>query len=165
MRNWLGIILVSGVVVYFSRLLSAKSVSDKSLVQTINPRILKIDNSGLTVQTEIVVDNPSNRSLRLSKPVVTLSTQGEYLASSVPEAKTYEIQPLSRTSLETTQIRIPWSSLSKYTSSLVLRIPELIKRFRNQETISLSDLALPVEYQYSTYVNGAFIQSTPEALV
>ena len=42
-----------------------------SVVRTLNPRITKVTLTGLSLATDISIDNPTNTSLKVSKPVVT----------------------------------------------------------------------------------------------
>ena len=55
-----------------------------SVVRTLNPRITKVTLTGLSLATDISIDNPTNTSLKVSKPVVTITTGGKFAASSVP---------------------------------------------------------------------------------
>jgi hypothetical protein len=64
-----------------------------SVVRTLNPRITKITLTGLSLATDISIDNPTNTSLKVSKPVVTITTGGKYAASSVPSTETFTIAP------------------------------------------------------------------------
>jgi hypothetical protein len=141
--------------------LSAKRLSDKSVVRTLNPRITKITFTGITLATDIYVDNPTNVSVQITKPVITISTGGKYVASSVPTRDQYTIAPLNQTSLGVAQVEVPWSALTPYISNLVSRIPVLV----SGGNTSIQSLNLPLEYRYSVYVNDIFYESTPERLV
>ncbi len=165
MRAWVGTLILAGVAVYLSRFLSARELSDQSIVRTLQPKIQKVDGEGITVSTELVVDNPTNRSLTLTKPVVRLSSAGQFIASSRPEGKLIQIEPLTRTSLERVEITLPWQALGNYASGLLLRIPGWIAQFQSTGGLNLQSLAIPLEYSYSTYINGAYIESTPIQLV
>ena len=161
MRSVLAIGLIGGLLYLGSRAFSAKKLSDKSVVRTLNPRIQKITMAGLIIATDIRVDNPTNASVQVTKPVITLSSGGNYVASSVPSRDQFTIAPLSQTSLGITEVEIPWNALTPYISNLVSRIPNLIGR----QNTSIESLNLPLEYAYSVYVNGLFYESTPERLV
>ncbi|CAI8194575.1 MAG: Uncharacterised protein [Flavobacteriaceae bacterium] len=64
-----------------------------SVVRTLNPRITKVTLTGLSLATDISIDNPTNTSLKVSKPVVTITTGGKFAASSVPSTETFTIAP------------------------------------------------------------------------
>ncbi|WP_421752496.1 hypothetical protein [Croceimicrobium sp.] len=161
MRSIVAIGLIGGLLYWGSRAFSAKRLSDKSVVRTLNPRIAKITLAGVTLATDIYVDNPTNGSVQITKPVITISTAGKYVASSVPTRDQYTIAPLKQTSLGVAQVEIPWSALTPYISNLVSRIPALV---RGGNT-SIQSLNLPLEYRYSVYVNDIFYESNPERLV
>lgn len=161
MRSIVAIGLIGGLLYWGSRALSAKRLSDKSVVRTLNPRIAKITFAGITLATDLFVDNPTHVSVQITKPVITISTGGKYMASSVPTREQYTIAPLSQTSLGTVQVEIPWSELTPYISNLVSRIPALVRGGNS----SIQSLNLPLEYRYSVYVNDIFYESNPERLV
>ena len=154
-----------GLLLLGSRLWGLKRISDNSVVRTLNPRIHKVDISGITVRMEVAVDNPTKDSITVTKPVIILTSGGNYLASSVPENKVYTIQSLAQTSLETAEISIAWTSLTAYMSSLVSKVPSLISAYKSTGKLEFSTLAIPLEYKYSTYVDGNPYESTPEKLV
>ena len=131
-----------------------------SVVRTLNPRITKVTLAGLSLATDISIDNPTNTSLKVSKPVVTITTGGKYAASSVPSSETFNIAPQVRSSLGTIEVQVPWTSLTPYISNLVSRIPILIGKSKQV----LSELDLPMEYYYTVYVNDLFYQSAPEKI-
>jgi hypothetical protein len=158
MRGVLAIGLLGGLLYLGSRLWSAKKIGDKSIVRTQKPRISKISLAGLTVATDLYVDNPTNSTVRVSKPVVTFSSGGNYIASSVPSQDMFDIEPLSQSSLGTTEVEIPWTALTPYISGLLSRIPAIAA---NTDT-NLQSLNIPLEYSYSLYVNDLFYQSAPE---
>lgn len=165
MKNLLAIGILGGLLFYGSRIFGAKRISDKSVVRTLKPRVYKVDASGITLRADVAVDNPTNTTITVTKPTITLSTEGKYLASSVPQNKIFTIQPLSQTSLETTEIFIPWITLSGYLSSIVSRIPTLVNTYRATGKLGLEALAIPLEYKYATYVNDLFYESDPIRVV
>ena len=161
MRGVIVIGLIGGLLLWGSRALAAKRLSDKSVVRTLNPRIAKITLTGITFATDIYVDNPTNVSVQVTKPVITITTGGKYVASSVPARDEFTIAPLNQTSLGVAQVEVPWSALTPYISNLVSRIPALVR----DSNTSFQSLNLPLEYRYSVYVNDIFYESTPERLV
>lgn len=161
MRQLFAIGLIGGLFYLGTRVLGAKRLSERSVVRTLNPRIAKVNFNGLQVAAEVVIDNPTNTKLKVSQPVVTLTTGGEYLASSVPQQKVFTIAPLSQSSLGTTLIELSWSSLTPYVSGLVRQIPALVGR----GNLSFKSLNIPLEYHYSAYVDDIFYQSPSQSLV
>lgn len=161
MRGVLAIGLLGGLLYLGSRIWSAKKIGDKSIVRTQKPRISKITLAGLTVATDLFVDNPTNAVVQVSKPVVTFSSAGNYIASSIPSQEMFSIEPLSQSSLGTTEVEIPWTALTPYITGLLNQIPAIA----SSTNTSLNSLNIPLEYSYSLYVNDLFYQSAPESIV
>lgn len=76
MKDLLVVGIIGLALYYGSRVMQAKKGGDNSIVRALNPRIVKTDNNGLVVRFDMAVDNPTNTSVRLSKPVITLSRSG-----------------------------------------------------------------------------------------
>jgi hypothetical protein len=161
MRGVLTIGIIGGLLYLGSRVMSAKKLSDKSVVRTLNPRIATISFSGITLSTDVYVDNPTNGSVQVSKPVITFTSGGKYIASSVPTRQMFTIAPMSQTSLGTIQVEIQWNVLTPYISNLVSRISALTQK----NNVSFKALDMPLEYYYSVYVNDLYYESSPETLV
>ena len=159
MKDFLALGFIGVALFYGFRIFGAKKIGDKSVVRVVNPRISKTDGNGMVVRFDIAIDNPTNTSMRLSKPVITLSSQGKYLVSSVPENKFYSIGPLSQTSLDFAEITIPWVTLSTFLSSIISRIPDLLKAFQTTGRVDFGSLGIPLEYKYSSYVNDFYYES------
>ncbi|CAN0071697.1 unnamed protein product, partial [Chrysoparadoxa australica] len=153
--------LFGGAIYLGTRLLGAKRLSEKSIVRTLNPPIAKITFSGITVATDVVVDNPTNSSVQITKPVIKISSNGNYLASSIPEKGVINIAPIGQTSLGTVTVDIPWSALTPFISGLISRIPGLVSK----NNLDSNSLGIPMEYSYSLYVNNLFYESAPTKLL
>lgn len=165
MRSWILVGLAAGFLYYGAKAMGALMVSDKSIIKTLNPRIHKVDSTGIFIRTEIAVDNPTQQTIRINKPIVTLTSNGVYLANSIPEQKSFVIAPLSRTFLETTEIQVPWMSVSGIATGILSKVPELIARYQSEGKLELSMLSVPLEYFYTTYVDGIYHQSKPEKIL
>jgi len=98
MRGWVLVGLAAGFLYYGAKAMGALMVSDKSIIKTLNPRIHKVDSTGIFIRTEIAVDNPTQQTIRINKPIVTLTSNGVYLANSIPEQKKIVIKPPARRS-------------------------------------------------------------------
>lgn len=160
MKNVLIIGLIGGLLYLGSKALSAKKLSDKSIVRTRNPRIAKINLSGIRLATDLFIDNPTNNSIQITKPVITFTSGGKYIASSIPSKEQFTISAMNQTSLGTIEVEIPWSALTPFISNLLTRIPGLVQ----SGNATITSLNMPFEYHYSLYINGLFYESQPEIL-
>lgn len=79
---------IIGGLVFGAVKLSKMLIVSKKMVSTLsNPRIHKIDLEGIAFRTEVKIQNPTQNSLSITKPVVILTTGGKYITSNSPEKK------------------------------------------------------------------------------
>lgn len=82
------------------------------------------------------------------------------------ENKVIEIRPLSITNIDTIEIVLNWSILRSVVANLIKKIPLMIASFKKGNSKNLiSQLGIPMEMYFITYVNGLFYQSEPEKLI
>ena len=162
MNKLLKIGIFGGLTLGAAWLFKLKTMSNKLISSLSNPRIHKVDLSGIAFRTEIKLQNPTKNSMTISKPVVTMTSNGSNITSSNPESKSYTIKPLSVTMIDTIELVIPWTSLS----GVLTKIPALITAYKSGQTKSfLKTLAIPLEMNYSLYADGLFYESDPQKLM
>jgi len=168
MRNLLRFTLI-GVAAYgVYRLLQMKNVSDLVTVRLIKPRIHKVDLSGLVFQTEVAINNPTRDSVTITKPVVTLTSNGNMLSQSDSANLSYKIAPLSVTMIDTISLNLAWTSVAGMVAGIVRRIPEIVAAARAGGDVTknvIRAIGVPMEMTFSTYANGLFFQSPAEKLI
>ncbi len=168
MRNLLRFTLI-GVAAYgVYRLLQMKNVSDLVTVRLIKPRIHKVDLSGLVFQTEVAINNPTRDSVTITKPVVTLTSNGNMLSQSDSANLSYKIAPLSVTMIDTISLNLAWTSVAGMVAGIVRRIPEIVAAARAGGDVTknvIQAIGVPMEMTFSTYANGLFFQSPAEKLI
>lgn len=166
MNKVLGIAIGAGLVYGMVRLLKMQNVSDVSTMKMVNPRIHSINLGGLTFRTEVEVNNPSRDSIRITKPVVTLTSKNKFLTQSDAENKEIVIQPLAVTKIDTIELELSWSILAGLIKNIVTKIPAVITAWKSGNKKNLvAQLGLPMEMYFTTYVNGLFYQSPSEKLI
>jgi hypothetical protein len=161
MRNIFGIAALAAAAIWISKMLGAKQMSDASVIRIQRPRLGKASLSGLSVIVDVAVDNPTNKSVVFTTPVVTLSTQGQYLASTVPDRRSFRIEPLSQSKIDAIGLIIPWSVLAKYAGTVITRL----QKAQPEDGLTLDVLAIPLEVRYTTYLNGILYESQPEKIL
>jgi len=62
MNKLLGIGITGGLVIGIVKLLKMKTVSDRMVSNLSNPRIHKVDLSGIAFRTEIKIQNPTKKT-------------------------------------------------------------------------------------------------------
>ncbi len=166
MNKVVGIALGAGLVYGLVRLLKMQNVSDMSTMKMVNPRIHSINLGGLNFRTEVEVNNPSRDSIRITKPVVTLTSKNKFLTQSDAENKEIIIQPLAVTKIDTIELELSWSTLAGLIKNLVTKIPAVITAWKSGNKKNLvAQLGVPMEMYFTTYVNGLFYQSPSEKLI
>jgi hypothetical protein len=166
MNKVVGIAIGAGLVYGMVRLLKMQNVSDVSTMKMVNPRIHSINLGGLTFRTEVEVNNPSRDSIRITKPVVTLTSKNKFLTQSDAENKEIVIQPLAVTKIDTIELELSWSILAGLIKNIVTKIPAVITAWKSGNKKNLvAQLGVPMEMYFTTYVNGLFYQSPSEKLI
>jgi hypothetical protein len=143
-------------------------VSDLVTVRLLKPRIHKVDLSGLVFQTEVAINNPTRDSVTITKPVVTLTTNGNMLSQSDSANLSYKIAPLSVTMIDTISLNLAWTSVAGMVAGIVRRIPEIVAAARAGGDVTknvIRAIGVPMEMTFSTYANGLFFQSPAEKLI
>ncbi|HEY4785164.1 MAG TPA: hypothetical protein VIH57_03910, partial [Bacteroidales bacterium] len=150
MNKLLKIGIVGGLVFGAVKLFKMKTISNKMVSNLSNPRIHKVDLKGIAFRTEIKIQNPTQNSMTITKPVVTLSTNGKYITSNNPEQKSYVIKPLATTSIDTIELSLAWSTLAGYVTGIIGKAPQLIAAFKTKDLKAMAAaLAIPLEMKYS----------------
>jgi len=166
MNKLLGIGIVGGLVFGAIKLFKMKTVSEKMVSNLSNPRIHKVDLSGIYFRTEIKIQNPTKNSMSITKPAVTLTTNGKYITSNSPEQKQITIQPLTTTDIDTIELNIGWTTLAGYVSGIIGKAPIIIAAFKKKDLKSIAAaLAIPIEMKCSLYANGLFYESEPQKIM
>jgi LEA14-like dessication related protein len=166
MNKWLKIGIAAGLVLGAIKLFKMKKVSEKMVSNLSNPRIHKVDLSGIAFRTEIKIQNPTKNSMTITKPAVTLTTNGKYITSNSPEQKTITIKPLTTTDIDTIELNIGWTTLAGYVTGIIPKVPQIVAAFKKKDLKSIATaLAIPLEMKYSLYANGIYYESEPEKLM
>jgi hypothetical protein len=91
-------VTLAGVALYvLVRLLKMQSVSDLASLTFVNPRVHNFSRAGMSLRTEVAVNNAFRDSLKVTKAVVVLTSNGRFLTQSIAEKKGIEIRPLTIT--------------------------------------------------------------------
>lgn len=166
MNKLVGITLGAAAVYGIVRLLKMQNVSDQTNISLVNPRVHSINLGGLTFRTEIAINNPSKDSVTITKPVVSVRSNGKLLSQSNAENKEIIIKPLGVTQIDTIELQIGWMTLSGLISNIISKVPAVITAFKSGNKKNLvSQLGIPMEMSFTTYVNGLFYQSEPSKLI
>lgn len=166
MNKWIGLTLGAAVLYGLGKLLKMQNVSDQATVRLLNPRVQTINLSGITFRTEVAINNPSKDSITITKPVVSVTSNGQMLAQSNAENKEILIKPLGVSQIDTIELQVSWNTISGLVTNVLYKVPALIKGFKAGNTKNLiAQLGVPMFMSFTTYVNGIFYQSAPTKLI
>lgn len=158
--------LAGGIIYGAIKLFKMKKLSDNIISSLSNPRVHKVDWSGIVFRTEVKLQNPTKNDMVITKPVVTLSTNGNYITSNSPENKEFTVKPLGITNIDTVELVIGWTTLAGYVSGIVGKAPALIDAFKKKDLKSIAaTLAIPLEMKYSLYANNIFYESPSQKIM
>lgn len=155
---------VYGVV----RLVQIKNIADTVTLRVLKPRVHKVDLSGIVFRTEIALNNPTKDQMRITKPVVTLTSNKKFLAQSDSEDKSFVIEPLKVSQIDTIELQLGWTSIGGILVKVLKNIPNIISAFKAGGNVSqnvLKAIGIPMEMKFSTYANGLFYESPETKLV
>ncbi len=166
MNKLIGITLGAAAIYGMVRLLKMQNVSDQTNILMVNPRVHAINLNGLIFRTEVAVNNPSRDTVTITKPVVSVKSNGKLLAQSNAENKEIIIKPLGVTQIETIELQINWMTLSGLITNIISKVPTVIAAFKTgNKKYLLTQLGIPIEMSFTTYVNGLFYRSVPNKIL
>jgi hypothetical protein len=98
--------------------------------------------------------------------VVSLTSKGKMLAQSDAEDTIIAIKPLGLTKIDTIELELDWFTLKGLVTNIVKNIPKAIAAWKAGDKKNLiALLGVPLEMNFTTYVNGIFYQSPSEKLI
>jgi hypothetical protein len=166
MSSLLRIGIVGGIAYGIYWLFGLKRASDEIVTRLSNPRIHTVDMRGIVIRTEVNVSNPTKTTVKITKPVVTLTTKGKYITSTNPENKEIAIRPLATSMIDTIELVIPWTILAGYVVNIIGKVPQIIAAFKAKDMTGIAAaLSIPLEMKYSLYADGLAFESTPEKIL
>jgi len=166
MNKLLKIGLVGVLSLSAFKLFGMKAISDKLKISLVNSKISKADTSGIVFSTDISLENPTRFSMSITKPFITVTTNGAYVSGNSPEKSTYTIEPLAATFIKNIQIPISWQVWVGYATGVLTKIPKIIDAVRKKDMSSIaSALSIPIEMKYSLYANNMYYESAPEKIL
>ncbi|MFA6066904.1 MAG: hypothetical protein WC707_07010 [Candidatus Babeliaceae bacterium] len=162
-----GAVAVTGLVLYGGyKLYTLSSFSDKVTDRLSNPRIHKADASGLYFRTEVEVTNPTKTSVTITKPIVYLTTDGAMLTNSNASPKTFTIEKLSNTTIETIEIKLAWIQLLPFAGGILSHLSDIYAAIKNMDISSVQKIiGVPLEMYYTLYANGISYTSKPSKIL
>ena len=157
--------IIGGLTLGAVWLIKLETMSNKLVTKLSNRKISKASLSGITFCTDLILENPTKHSMTITKPVVSILTNGKYITSNAPESKTYIVKPLSTTTIQRIEIVLPLTLLAKYATGILKNAPQIVITFNAKDTSKVLKLiSIPLEMKYSLYADGLFYESEPQKI-
>ena len=167
MSKILNIGIVAGLGILLAKLVTWNTAKEMMNFSLSNPRIFSVDLlQGIHFKTEIQIQNPTKTRIKVSKPVITLTTNGKPLASSVPQNKEYSIEPLTTTTIDSIEVILPWSAMGKYVLNILTKYSLIKAAFVKKDLKEFGKLlGIPLEMSYTLYTGAIFYQSPIQKII
>jgi hypothetical protein len=160
MNNILTIgILAGGYLAYRAFQLNALAGNITTRITGI--RVHQLNLSGLTIAVGVAINNPTRNTVAISKPVVVLTTKGQYVGESDAEGQTFKVAAQKVSSIGDILIRIPLTSAMALFKGI--NPNGLFTAFKGQSLLTAAQAAItqikvPVEAQISFYADSLFVK-------
>jgi len=143
----LKIILIGGAVFLGGRYLYSLNRAGKKAVVQVGGRVHKVTFEGVEVVLKYNIKNPTNSSIEMAAPLITLTHEGKVLASSsmslveIPEDVRstngrIKVLPFKETGIITTSILLPFLSLIGAGANLVTVLKNKLNAQAEQESVT-----------------------------
>lgn len=158
---------IAGVAIFgIFKLIKMNQMSEFISTRLINPRIHKVDLTGITIRTEVSISNPTRNTMSITQPVVTIYSNEKQVAQTTPQNIQTQIAPLSPTNLSTVELKLGWMSVASLASGIFSKLPEVIKAYRTSGAKGLAqELKFPLSASFSTYADGVLYVSPIEKII
>lgn len=166
MNKAVGIGIAGVAILGIFKLIKMNQISEFISTRLINPRIHKVDLTGITIRTEVSISNPTRNTMSITQPVVTIYSNEKQVAQTTPQNIQTQIAPLSPTNLSTVELKLGWMSVASLATGVITKIPSVIKAYKTNGTNGLlQELNFPLSANFSTYADGVLYVSPVEKII
>ena len=166
MNKAIGIGVAGVAILGIFKLIKMNQISEFISTRLINPRIHKVDLTGITIRTEVSISNPTRNTMSITQPVVTIYSNEKQVAQTTPQNIQTQIAPLSPTNLSTVELKLGWMSVASLATGVITKIPSVIKAYKTNGTNGLlQELNFPLSANFSTYADGVLYVSPVEKII
>jgi hypothetical protein len=158
---------IAGMAIWgIFKLYKLNQMSDFITTRLVNPRIHKVDLTGITIRTEVLISNPTRNTMSITQPVVTIYSNDKQVAQTIPQNIQNQINPLSETKLSTVELKLGWMRITSLATEVITIIPNAIKAYKTNGTKGLlQELNFQLSANFSTYADGVLYVSPIEKII
>ena len=115
----LGVLALIGGAFGISRLFKTANTGGKLSINVSSLNTPTIKSGALVISANIVLDNPTDNTISLKKPNLTVFYNGNEVGNSIPSNERIDIKANERTTIKGINIQIPFLKLGTLTISLI----------------------------------------------
>ncbi len=155
----IGLLAGGGFLAYRAFQLNALAGNISTRITAV--RVHQLNLSGLTIAIGVAVNNPTRSTVTISKPVVILTSNGQYVGESDAEGKSFTIGAQKVSSIGDILIKIPLASTMTLFKGI--NLTGLFAAFKGQSLVAaaqsaISQIKVPIEAQISLYADSLFVK-------
>lgn len=162
----IGILAGGGLLAYRAFQLNALAGNISTRITGV--RVHQLNLSGLTIAIGVAINNPTKSTVTISKPVVVLTSSGQYVGESDAEGKVFKVAAQKVSSIGDILIRIPLTSAMAIFKGI--NLSGLFAAFQGQSLqtaaqAALTQIKIPIEAQVSFYADTLFVKLPPSRVL
>jgi hypothetical protein len=158
----IGILAGGGLLAY--RAFQLNALAGNITTRITGVRVHQLSLSGLTIAVGVAINNPTKSSVNISKPVVVLTSNSQYVGESDAEGQAFKIAAQKVSSIGDILIKIPLTSALSLFSGI--NLTGLFAAFQGQSLqkaaqAAITQIKVPIEAQISFYADSLFVKLPP----
>jgi hypothetical protein len=158
----IGILAGGGLLAY--RAFQLNALAGNITTRITGVRVHQLNMSGLTIAVGVAINNPTKSTVTISKPVVILTSNSQYIGESDAEGQVFKVAAQKVSSIGDILIKIPLTSAMTIFKGI--NLSGLFAAFGGQSLqaaaqSAMSQIKVPVEAQISFYADTLFVKLPP----
>lgn len=155
----IGLLAGGGLLAYRAFQLNALAANITTRITGL--RVHQLNFSGLTMAVGVAINNPTNSTVKITKPVVILTSNSQYAGESDADGKAFTVAAQKVSSIGEIFIKIPITSAMTLFKGI--NLTALFAAFQGQSLqaaaqSAMSQIKMPIEAQISFYADSLFIK-------
>lgn len=162
----IGILAGGGILAY--RAFQLNALAGNITTRMTGVRVHQLNLSGLTIAVGVAINNPTRSTVAISKPVVVLTSKGQYIGESDAEGRVFNVAAQKVSTIGEILIKIPLTSAMTIFKGI--NLTGLFAAFNGQSLdkaaqTALSQIKVPIEAQISFYADSLFVKLPPARVI
>lgn len=155
----LGVLAGGGYLAY--RAFQLNALAGNITTRITGARVHQLNLSGLSIAIGVAINNPTKSTVTISKPVVMLTSKGQYVGESDADGKAYKVAAQKVSSIGDILIKIPLTSAMTLFKGI--NLTGLFAAFQGQSLLTaaqaaITQIKMPIEAQISFYADSLFVK-------